>query len=893
MFRKPPRRADEPTATIHLLPINACCQVGNAHLSFREVGIELPTCSFDVQGPGKPGIPLFKKCQRRGGPKTVGAVREKRLVHQAFCQPQLAGFWHPTSSLVRGGGIKLPPKLERWQSPGKPGNGETGDLAMHAHYDPNWISDTNNIYLHYDNDYSDMKRLTILLLFILPFLFSCTQKELEVRVQSVSVSPTSKELTIGETIQLSATISPSDATNKQVIWSSSKASVASVSSSGFVTALSEGTATITDTADGKKADCTVAVVKAAVAVTEIKLDKTELTLYEGAEESLTVTLLPEEAKTNTITWSSSNTSIATVESGKVKAIGKGTAKITASAGGKSVSCSVEVLRPVSGIKLDKTSLEMYLEKSETLTASIVPEDATPREEIKWSSSNTDVAIVDGGKVTAVSMGNAVIMASLEGFKAECTVTVKGVEYAAVAITDLKPVEILPVIGQVTVGDKDVYNHIEHLRLAEATRIRDMMWEYGAGQHSKEAYQQLMGRLVIGMASECPPLTEEFDVVGRAFSDLTGESNHASIEWSILNLIVPNTRRIITINAFYDKDYAGLSESSSQGDWINMDAFMEAYPSSFLIMAQSTGSYTYDSYSDASEYERIREYCRSGKLIYFKSGGNIHEHYGVLINKCFHKDVNKDEHGMYVGLESSANGKNDASADMALLITVGTNASGDVDQTGENTASSVFPVGFHDKVLFAGRAFPAYELKGGYYSAEGSVNNGKYATSYTNYVNTALMGVCFQMHSDVKDSFELLDMVRSTCLTDYIRLDGQTQPLQLINPAGLYKKYLTPQNLPTAISVGETLSLDKGYYKGVLFSIPGAEVKVNGEWVAFDNKNKDAIFSQNPMTLEWRLNGDLLKKYGYTSGQTVEGQVITVDDKWGGLRLEVPMSVQLR
>ena len=157
----------------------------------------------------------------------------------------------------------------------------------------------------------------------------------------------------------------------------------------------------------------------------------------------------------------------------------------------------------------------------------------------------------------------------------------------------------------------------------------------------------------------------------------------------------------------------------------------------------------------------------------------------------------------------------------------------------------------------------------------------------------MMSICFQMYAEAKDVFELLDMVRSTCLTDYIRLDGQTQPLQLINPAGLYKKYLTPQNLPATISSGETIHLDKGYYKGVIFSIPGAEVKVNGEWIAFDNKNKDIIMSQNPMNLEWRLNGELLQKYGYTSGQTVEGQIITVDDKWGGLRLEVPMTIKIQ
>ena len=70
-------------------------------------------------------------------------------------------------------------------------------------------------------------------------------------------------------------------------------------------------------------------------------------------------------------------------------------------------------------------------------------------------------------------------------------TVKGIPYQAMKITDLKPVEILPIIGQIEGGDKNAYDHIEHLRVAEATRIRDMMWKYGTGKHSPEQYQQLM------------------------------------------------------------------------------------------------------------------------------------------------------------------------------------------------------------------------------------------------------------------------------------------------------------------------------------------------------------------------------------------------------------------
>ena len=727
-----------------------------------------------------------------------------------------------------------------------------------------------------------MNRLTIFLLITLPILFACTQKEpevQEVRVESVTLSQSSAEIEIGKTLQLNATVSPSTATRKDITWSSSKSSVASVSSSGLVTAVSEGTTTITASADGKKGECTVTVVKKAIAVSEVKLDKTELTLYEGEEETLTASVLPEDATDKTITWTSSDKSIASVESGKVKAVGKGTATITASAGGKSASCSIEVLRPVSGISLNQSTLELPLEKSETLVATVIPSDATLRGEITWSSSNTQVATVDGGKVTAVGMGTSTISASLEGFKAECSVTVKGMEYGEIAITDLKPVDILPIVGQVVVGDKDVYYHIEHLRLAEATRIRDMMWEYGAGSHSKDAYQQLMGRLNTGMMEEYPLGYDNFEVMGGGQYGDDGDE-HAHAEWSIICSLIRHAHLqvLFTGNGLYQD---------------KLKAFLQENPDAIVIMGCSAYAETTrkTSFLRWAENEPVREMCKSGQVIIFKSGGNVDVENDVLINKTYQRDFDGDEHGMY-SLQANANGINDSIADIALFATIGTNDKGDSDQTGVIYSTSCFPVGFHDEALFAGRAFPFHQMtKDEIWGEKESVHS--YQTSFTNYVNTAMMSLCFQMYAEAKNVFELLDMVRSTCLTDYIRLDGQTQPLQLINPAGLYKKYLTPQNLPATISSGEMVNLDKGYYKGVLFSIPGAEVKINGEWIAFDNKNKEVIQSQNPMNLEWRLNGDLLKKYGYTSGQAVEGQIITVDDKWGGLRLEVPMTIQVR
>lgn len=167
----------------------------------------------------------------------------------------------------------------------------------------------------------------------------------------------------------------------------------------------------------------------------------------------------------------------------------------------------------------------------------------------------------------------------------------------------------------------------------------------------------------------------------------------------------------------------------------------------------------------------------------------------------------------------------------------------------------------------------------------------------------MASLCFQMGADVEDVDELLDRMRATALTDYVRLDmngdgdtddvvrvntndgdidqPESQPLILINPAGYFREYNLPKDLPEEIKTSETLQLEKGYYKGVVFDIPGAEVLIEGEWTPYDQENADIIMAQNPFTLEWRLNGELLWQLGYAD-KTIEGTIITVDDQWKGL-----------
>jgi uncharacterized protein YjdB len=188
------------------------------------------------------------------------------------------------------------------------------------------------------------KIVFLLILFI--HSFGCTEKELDpIVVSSITLNVTSIEMTEGDTQSLVATISPSNATNKTVTWSSSNKTVASVSA-GKVTALKAGKATITvKTEDGgKTATCKVTVKAKVYPVTGVTLDKTSATLTEGDEFVLTATVNPSNATNKTVTWSSSDKMVATVSDGKVTALkaGKATITVTTEDGGKTASCEVIV-----------------------------------------------------------------------------------------------------------------------------------------------------------------------------------------------------------------------------------------------------------------------------------------------------------------------------------------------------------------------------------------------------------------------------------------------------------------------------------------------------------------------------------------------------------------------
>jgi len=259
-----------------------------------------------------------------------------------------------------------------------------------------------------------------------------------VNVTGISLDKSTAALKVGESTDLTAIVSPANATNKNVTWSSDKEAVATVNN-GKVTAVSEGTATITvTTEDGSKtATCTVTVTKAeepVVAVTGVTLDKSTAALKVGESTDLTATVSPANATNKNVTWSSDKEAVATVNNGKVTAVSEGTAiiRVTTEDGSKTATCAVTVTKAeepvvvvnVDSVALDKTTVTLNAGEKITLTATVKPDNASNKN-VTWSSSDVSVATVKDGVISALKKGQTTItVTTVDGDKtATCSVTV--------------------------------------------------------------------------------------------------------------------------------------------------------------------------------------------------------------------------------------------------------------------------------------------------------------------------------------------------------------------------------------------------------------------------------------------------------------------------------------
>lgn len=246
-----------------------------------------------------------------------------------------------------------------------------------------------------------------------------TVKIKEVPAESINLSETSVSMNVGDEKQLSAEVRPDNATNKDVVWSSSDDSVVKVSSSGLLTAVAAGEAKVLATSVSQpavKAECKVSVAEKLIPVTSVTLDKSKMELTKGLDYTLYATVSPSNATNKELSWTSSDENIVVVnQQGTVVAFSTGVATVTATSVSNpevSASCEFTVVSDevsVTGVTLVYSTTTVYIPDQLKLEARISPSNATDQN-VTWTSSNTSVATVDqGGTVTPVAPGKVSIM----------------------------------------------------------------------------------------------------------------------------------------------------------------------------------------------------------------------------------------------------------------------------------------------------------------------------------------------------------------------------------------------------------------------------------------------------------------------------------------------------
>ena len=276
-----------------------------------------------------------------------------------------------------------------------------------------------------------------------------TVRALNITKVSINSEP-EKKVDVGDSITLTATVTEenNESTSgvKWTVKSGSEEFAEVVENTGVVTGKKAGTAVIVATSkdDASKYDeCSITV--SYKTVTNVSLNQTMLNKKIGdADENITATVEPTPGANPEVSWSSDNDTVATVNNGIIKFVGKGKATITATTVGspqKTATCTVNVdYADVIGITLSKTILSLEDGASETLTATVSP-DGKANPNVTWISDNPEIAEVDphSGKVTAVAVGSATITATSVGNPSTtqtCTVkvTAKPVVISGITLT---------------------------------------------------------------------------------------------------------------------------------------------------------------------------------------------------------------------------------------------------------------------------------------------------------------------------------------------------------------------------------------------------------------------------------------------------------------------------
>lgn len=247
-----------------------------------------------------------------------------------------------------------------------------------------------------------------------------------VAAESIRLDKTSAAVTEGGTLTLTATVLPDNATDRTVSWAVSPADVAEITTNGAtctVNIKAAGSALVTASAQGCTASCTITATEKPVEVVSVTLSAETLDLTEEDTARLTATVLPENATDRTVTWTSSNPNTATVADGVVTAVGEGTARITAQAGNKTASCTVNVAAKKVYYSIayrlthvNTSSTLVVVEKGKSYATALTAESGYKLGSASCTMGGAGIEVNDGVVEIASVTGNIILTASADAIR---------------------------------------------------------------------------------------------------------------------------------------------------------------------------------------------------------------------------------------------------------------------------------------------------------------------------------------------------------------------------------------------------------------------------------------------------------------------------------------------
>lgn len=426
------------------------------------------------------------------------------------------------------------------------------------------------------------------------------------KVQSISLNVTSLTLNVEESYQLTATANPSDASNIAFSWSSSNFDVANVDENGLVTAMERGETYITCTAldgSGVKATCKVTVTS--IPVSGISLNHTSYTIGETNTLQLIANVSPSNAGNRDISWSSSNTAIATVdEKGLVTAQGKGTTIITcASCDGSGVSATCEVKVPmvyVTDFTLNKTLHDMEIGETFQLIATVKPSNAT-YQVLSWSSNTPNVVSVsNNGLISATGAGQATITCTVSDGQQQYFASPVSLSTTCIVTVRNQQQEI---IGDIVFAD------------AEVKRICVENWD--SNNDGELSYNEAETVTSLGNAFKENDIIESF-LEFQYFKGLTDNNSLATAFYNcnkLKEISIPSSLNSIGRFAFYGCNSLEHIDIPNNIVTIEDGAFSQCFKLEFFDFPESLVSIGSESFCS----------CHSLRTIAIKSNvSNIHE-----------------------------------------------------------------------------------------------------------------------------------------------------------------------------------------------------------------------------------------------------------------------------